>query len=98
VYLISSQNVCLHFACLVPEPPRSRKRQIESDDDDDDSSLEEDEEDDDDMDGFIDDGCEDNGSTDYSFYIRKLFGYDKRRLFILLFSFDLFVISGVTTV
>ena len=65
-----------NFSCLVPEK-QSRKRRIESDDDD--SSLEEDEDEDDDMDGFIDDGCDDNAGTDYSFYIRKLFGYDKRR-------------------
>ena len=58
---------------------RPKKRVMESDDGDDyaDSSLEEDEDEVDDMADFIDDDCEEN--TDYSVYIRDLFGYDRRK-------------------
>jgi SPT2 chromatin protein len=77
------------LVCSVPEN-RPKKRKIESDDDDDDddledSSLEEDDYDEDeDMSDFIDDGCEDNSTTDYSFYIRKLFNYDRRKLVLVV--------------
>jgi len=42
----------------------------------------EDEDEDDDMDDFIDDGS-DVERTDYSHYIRELFGYDRRKLVVL---------------
>lgn len=46
---------------------------------DDSSEDEADNEEDDDMDDFIDDGS-DVERTDYSHYIRELFGYDRRKL------------------
>ena len=57
----------------VERKPVKRPRQ------NDDSSEDDVNDDDDDMDGFIDDGS-DAERTDYSAYIRQLFGYDRRKL------------------
>ena len=51
-----------------------RPRDVSSEDEDEDDEVD----DDDDMDDFIDDGS-DTERTDYSHYIRELFGYDRRK-------------------
>jgi len=58
-------------------PVKQSRPNYDSSDDDDE------EEEDDDMDDFIDDGS-DAERTDYSHYIRELFGYDRHKSVMLL--------------
>jgi len=61
------------LCCAADLARKSAKRPTPCDD------SSENEEDDNDMDDFIDDGS-DTEHTDYSHYIRELFGYDRRKL------------------
>jgi len=69
--------VCMKYCCALyverKAVKQSRQNYDPSDEDDDE----------DDMDGFIDDGS-DTERTDYSHYIRELFGYDRRKSVVLL--------------
>ena len=75
-------NRCLCTECCAADVGRkAAKRPRPSDNSSEDEDVDDDD-DDDDMDDFIDDGS-DVERTDYSHYIRELFGYDRRKLVIL---------------
>jgi len=76
-------NRCLCTECCAADVGRkAAKRPRPSDNSSEDEDVDDDDDDDDDMDDFIDDGS-DVERTDYSHYIRELFGYDRRKLVIL---------------